>query len=133
MSHGNGYGVAGGSAVPMAAIQWRRRTQPQRSEGVTVTAALLGDRGVPWTEDDYLALGHTKDRVELIDGSLILPPVRTPRHQRVCRLCLQCAGTTPAEPGSGRSPSTNAPNPSGGRRHRGGLIHDDHDASLPTA
>ncbi|MFF0151362.1 Uma2 family endonuclease [Micromonospora sp. NPDC005203] len=41
---------------------------------------ILG-RALPWTESDYLALGETAQRIELLDGGLLIGPSPSVRHQ----------------------------------------------------
>jgi Uma2 family endonuclease len=48
-------------------------------------ALAVTEHGRPWTEDEYLALGETLDRVELVDGDLHMSPSPTRRHQRISR------------------------------------------------
>jgi Uma2 family endonuclease len=50
----------------------------------SVTAAIDGHRG-PWTEEAFLALGETRDRIELFDGSLIVTPAPDVPHQQIAR------------------------------------------------
>jgi len=49
-----------------------------------VTLAPLEHVG-PWSEGDYLTLGETTDRIELLDGSLIVSPAPSGPHQQVAR------------------------------------------------
>ncbi|NUT34874.1 MAG: Uma2 family endonuclease [Hamadaea sp.] len=38
---------------------------------------------VPWTEEDFIDLGESNERIELFDGSLVVSPAPTPRHQLI--------------------------------------------------
>ncbi|MEU5905801.1 Uma2 family endonuclease [Micromonospora sp. NPDC047527] len=43
------------------------------------------DRALPWTESDYLAVGETAHRIELLDGGLLIGPSPSVRHQVIVR------------------------------------------------
>ncbi len=45
--------------------------------------------GLRMTADEYLALGETPERLELVDGVVVMSPSPTPRHQLVVRLVLR--------------------------------------------
>ncbi|MGV9215659.1 Uma2 family endonuclease [Micromonospora sp. RB23] len=45
-----------------------------------IATGILG-HGLPWTESDYLALGETAERIELLDGGLLIEPPPSVRHQ----------------------------------------------------
>ena len=49
-----------------------------------MTAELIRHPG-PWTEDDYFALGESNDRIELLDGSLVVSPAGSGPHQQFAR------------------------------------------------
>ncbi len=50
-----------------------------------MSAAPLEHHVGPWTEADYLALGERSDRIELIDGSLMMTPAAASDHQQCAR------------------------------------------------
>jgi Uma2 family endonuclease len=63
-----------------------------------VSVALLEHPG-PWSEEEYLALGETANRIELIDGGLWVSPAPNKPHQDISFLLM--AGIRPAARAAG--------------------------------
>jgi len=53
-------------------------------KGDDMTTAIFSD-GRPMSEQEFLDIGQTPERIELFDGSLHVTPSATPEHQRISR------------------------------------------------
>jgi Uma2 family endonuclease len=69
--------------------------------------ADIGYAGLRMSADEYLALGETQERYELIDGVVVVSPSPTPRHQKVVtRLLWQLVQWQDQQPGAEVFPDT---------------------------
>lgn len=56
----------------------------------------IGYAGLRMAAEEYLALGETQERYELIDGVVVMSPSPSPRHQLLVRLLLREMESLPA-------------------------------------
>jgi Uma2 family endonuclease len=52
---------------------------------MAMVTMMTYDPAKQWTEEEYFALGETSERIELFDGSLLVSPSPTFRHQHIAR------------------------------------------------
>lgn len=81
-----------------------------------MSMGMLDDHEGPWTEADWLALGETNARIELIDGSLWVSPAPNYPHQAISTQLLFSLREPARNAGLRALPTTNV------RLHTGRIV-----------